>query len=877
MMLKVIDAGAQTFDEPVMQLVKVSSRGLLGGDRSLFIKRASARLAHEVDAILPRLHNDEPLVHLLAIGATEDYGCFVAGTPIAMADGNYLPVEDLQKEDLVLSADGNFCEVSYLFRRHVPQTVILDVCGLPDTLQCSCDHPFRVARKEQFVCDHDKYKRCLPPTFGQQNICNRTKTPRDCVISPYRNIAWEWAGAASINEGDFLIWTAPTDLPIPLDISPTEGYLLGAWLAEGCFQRNASNRAVASIRLDIHRDELVFAGKLFKHATALDLTATKHDYDENSRVVCITGNPERFRLWLELFGEHVRGKRVPPWVCSLPYQTRLAIIAGYIDGDGSCVVDEKENRTTIRSHGKTLAIGMQRLCWSVGMPAVCCAVGDNEGWNLAIANSYLDDLVAWSWKIAPRELKQTTKVHGFFHEGRMYLPVRGISQAGAADVFNFEVAGDHTYSGPNVDSHNCNRNGDGFKRATCENYHPTFVKYARFYRSHKNKDPRKSYGLVKASEYSQRMKRIELLAALNGSLEAANRNGGLLADQEMEKLAAGKEIPVSMACRIPFDVCSYCGNKAPSPQEYCWGTDIGGMCKAGGLRDNMGALVEIDGGVHQLHADNPHPCFFDISHVFRPADRIAYVTGMLKAASASNVVSGAELARALGVTMPAALMIDGDQPANVQRMLKMAYQLADAEQDLGSCQRQAELLAQSPAGRSGVLPQPPLFREKLSLALRALADARVMLPLEEFIGLFTDNTPEKSAEVAAVVRSELPGIHGRLLADPQLPSRLAVSPYTPDSRQPPPVLSQWATKIASDYSLAEPYIRRRAQLAVLRGATVPQLQTDREKVASVSSGNARRMAEEYALYQLGFLNQISETDSALPLTARAVTLQNHLS
>ena len=33
-----------------------------------------------------------------------------------------------------------------------------------------------------------------------------------------------------------------------------------------------------------------------------------------------------------------------------------------------------------------------------------------------------------------------------------------------------------------------NRNGDGFKEATCRKHHSSFVKHARWYRNHKNKD-----------------------------------------------------------------------------------------------------------------------------------------------------------------------------------------------------------------------------------------------------------------------------------------------------------------------------------------------------------------------------------------------------
>jgi hypothetical protein len=179
-----------------------------------------------------------------------------------------------------------------------------------------------------------------------------------------------------------------------------------------------------------------------------------------------------------------------------------------------------------------------------------------------------------------------------------------------------------------------NRNGDGFKEATLRKYAHTFVtkpvtrEGAYFYRDHLNKNPLKSYGTVKAAFYHPAMHRVELLVALNGTKEAAERNNGLLADRELEKLARdddGDAFGVSMACRVPFDVCSGCGNRARHRGEYCTAR----TCKYGGLAE---AITKVAADGHVLHADNPDPAFFDISHVYRPADRTAYVMGMLKAA-----------------------------------------------------------------------------------------------------------------------------------------------------------------------------------------------------------------------------------------------------
>jgi hypothetical protein len=423
-----------------------------------------------------------------------------------------------------------------------------------------------------------------------------------------------------------------------------------------------------------------------------------------------------------------------------------------------------------------------------------------------------------------------------------------------------------------------NRNGDGFTRDTCRNYHDTFVKNAYFYRDHKNKDPLKSYGRVKLSAYHEPMQRIELVVALNGSEKAASRNNGLFADKEMEKLAAGKDIPVSMACRIPFDVCSWCGNKAPTREQYCSSPSEGGMCKAGGLKSNIGTTVDMDGKAHQLHADNPNPTFFDISNVFRPADRIAYVSGMLKAAS-NRVVGGAEMAEALGVTIPYDLLVDKAAPSRVQRAAKVAYMLADMESALESGE---QLLASdnlvhafSRTVQASDNTLPKLAREKFAHTLKALADSRIILPLDQFIQLTAGYTAEKAAAAADVVQRELPGVYTRMIGKADFTDMITESPYTPASASSP-AFRLWAEKNAEALSLKEAHVRRRVTQAAIRQEDTLTVDRSTDYIKSAHDrGAAGAMAEQYALYKLAFLGAIPESDNEMRLTASLALLQNY--
>ena len=409
-----------------------------------------------------------------------------------------------------------------------------------------------------------------------------------------------------------------------------------------------------------------------------------------------------------------------------------------------------------------------------------------------------------------------------------------------------------------------NRNGDGFKEATCRDWHQTFEKYARWYRNHDNKDMSKGRGIIRASVYNEPMHRIELLVGLNGTKEAAARNRGLVADEETEKLARGEDIPVSMACRVKYDVCSGCGNKAKSRDEYC-GPD---MCKYGGCRDNLSKTFE-DG--HTLHVDNPDPVFFDISNVFRPADRIAYTLGrararekhaeafeMMAKAAADNQFgvekrASSIVAEKLGITAPLWLFDDGPwtDPKIVGQM-KIASELMQLENKLAVEHSDAKDRAFSKAVYPAAFDTPEVHKGpiKLGHVVTALAQEKCMLPVLQFITLLTGACTTKTANAAARVAERLPGIYGRLASDPTLEEDLRNNPYIPTGAAPRK-LAFWALKHAAEWSLERPRIVERLQLSVMRQ---PEYLGSRRKLLKIAQvDQSEELAKEYAKYQLGFL------------------------
>lgn len=222
------------------------------------------------------------------------------------------------------------------------------------------------------------------------------------------------------------------------------------------------------------------------------------------------------------------------------------------------------------------------------------------------------------------------------------------------------MTGIHLVALGDSEAYPMNRNGDLFPKEACERYHDTFVKHGHVFEHHRNKDPRKSIGQIKASAYNPDMHRVELY------IWADNEK----AHDHLERLEKTGEVPFSMAATVPNDRCSVCGAIRERP---------GDKSECEHIKWSLGKIAE-DGT--QIGTYNDHPRWFDISFVGRPADRLAW---QLKVASAmpeeltvGNSVKQAEIE---GYVLPDSLAIDSDA---ARRKLDVMRKLAGAYAKCGS-------------------------------------------------------------------------------------------------------------------------------------------------------------------------------------------------
>jgi len=139
------------------------------------------------------------------------------------------------------------------------------------------------------------------------------------------------------------------------------------------------------------------------------------------------------------------------------------------------------------------------------------------------------------------------------------------------------------------------------------------------YRHHVNKDIEKSFGKVVLSVYNRKMHRVELVIEINMKKGRDEGHGSLVA-----RLEAGENVPVSMGCRVAYDVCSICGHRSRTRSDYCFHG-----------KNELGKTYP-DG--RKVFLFNPNPRFFDLSFVLVGADRTGFA--LEKVASVKTATKG---------------------------------------------------------------------------------------------------------------------------------------------------------------------------------------------------------------------------------------------
>ena len=374
-----------------------------------------------------------------------------------------------------------------------------------------------------------------------------------------------------------------------------------------------------------------------------------------------------------------------------------------------------------------------------------------------------------------------------------------------------------------------NKNGDGFNekdlKLQYKNFETTYKKNpktgedeidggALLYKHHKNKVAKGHpwFGTVHKAFYNDRMHRVELIIDIHH-----NQPGAM----ELVDKVHGKQgsFSVSMGVNIPYDTCAVCHNKASKQEDYCPHLKY----ELGKTRDDGTRVYAINGGYDY----NKYPRalnFFDISYVFRPADKTGY---MLKKVANDpenfeEVVGSAEAYNKLASLQEKSAQLK--KMADITKYFEgVPFAKLDAENN-----PQLQVINRNPQIFENVISQmqelTPEHYEKLSKypmgeILASLSDLGIILTTPEFIKMVVYKKSGKHLDLLTLKQAckDQSAIFEELAENPEMVNELLKnSSMFSENHQPKDDIKDIVSDIKESRDLSEEGFAKKATVSPLR-------------------------------------------------------------
>jgi hypothetical protein len=545
------------------------------------------------------------LVNIL--GAGEYYGCFPPGTMVNLRDGGQLPIEDVAEEDYILNHIGLGDKVINTTVRNYAGKMyhfILNSSG--SNVVCTEEHPILTTSKEGVA--------------GNRRLAYKQK---EAGILKY-----DFKPANELGLGDFVCVPYPTAIEHSKELDGL-AFLLGTYLAEGCIsiRRDRGDPYESRVIYTLNNNDEYTINKIIEECAAIGHKAEVLRMYQEKNVARITLHSKELAILCSSeMGRGARHKFISEKILKMPKEWLSEFLSAYINGDGRIVKTGKDRyRGTITSSTASpkLTMDLCRLSAKLGYKASSYQDAQRGGFghgNEIYVNTYEKGIynilnIPRFGNVSAKTRPSTIMTYIDGANGYILFPISEIYTTDYdGPVYNLTVSNSNSYCVNGFAVHNCNLNGDYFSEKALQKYHKTFH-HAHVYLNHDNNDTDKAIGKVIFAVYNPVMHRVEILVQISKELQRGR--------DILDRIDAGDYPVWSMGCKVPFDTCSKCKNRASSRKDYC-----------PHLKNEMNTM-DPDGDM--VYAENDDPDFFDASVVHIEADRSSGTLGKVAASKEAEM------------------------------------------------------------------------------------------------------------------------------------------------------------------------------------------------------------------------------------------------
>ncbi|MBI2168388.1 MAG: Fe-S cluster assembly protein SufB [Actinobacteria bacterium] len=374
---------------------------------------------------------------IVEAGASVHYveGCLPGGELVAMADGDWRPIEEIRVGDRVLAHEGHPARVkAFQVRTYRGPLLRFRPISPASEFAVTPEHPLLVVRRADV----------LAPRKPRRDWKPEVSTKKLLVAAP------QWVEAGSVKAGDFLVFPklrpTPAEHVLSLEFARLAGYFLAdgsATLTNGC----------KSLAFSFHIDDFESVEEVQRLCKALyDASGSVLFNQKKHEARVLVYTPAGYEAMRAHVGTRSRSKKLSSDLFRQDEEFLRHLVETYMRGDGNLI--ERSNgarwrraHTTSRSWAHQLQAILARLdifaTVSLRRPA-----GPGEILGRTVQRHALYQVQWTEGGDGPREVRDA---------GEYFLvPVRAVTAAEfEGDVFNLDVDAPDSYLASGFAVHNC--------------------------------------------------------------------------------------------------------------------------------------------------------------------------------------------------------------------------------------------------------------------------------------------------------------------------------------------------------------------------------------------------------------------------------------
>ena len=398
--------------------------------------------------------------------------CLPEGEEV-MTQRGLINVEDINSDDLLITKDGEYTAIKHRKYREVydEDIIKLKISNFCDYTSFTWNHPIYASCNTKLKRKHGE-KRYWDWDFKFTNAENININ--DWVQMPNLYMLKELSDEEILSHWKYNVTRKDFKIENPL-LNEEFWWFCGIWLAEGYLLEDKNNNLTVCTAHNINEKDYI--NKIIQLSKEnFNREANIRNIKKTNSTVIRISSKELAHFLNDTFGKYAKNKYISEWVKYLPYNLKIQLIKGYVEGDG--YIEKNQLYCGFTSISKTLLQDTQDILFSLGIISSLKLHVKEGFYNLCFngkdtKESYCQN--KYELSLCKYDTQELIKLFGFeskvtlknrriikdilFSEDKKIIYFRvtdKIKEKYSGKVYNFETESEsHSFCCRGIATHNC--------------------------------------------------------------------------------------------------------------------------------------------------------------------------------------------------------------------------------------------------------------------------------------------------------------------------------------------------------------------------------------------------------------------------------------